>query len=465
MPDYIEKNVIAANLNLESVPLIDDNGEPIDVNSCYINVTQIKRLDEYLLEKGLGEGIDFSKIGDRWIVPIVASDNRTIEIEVQKKVASIIPEIINYYSKDGELEKSEVLMIDDIINNKLSSFNKSIPAKDLYNTFVPKDVEDLARKISNGELDALDDPKKIAEILNIHLPPQIDHEREEKETSEEKELIEEKAIVKEKGESEELEEVNSNPNKKKNVNEISKEVSEEVSELLSQDEELRKSGGRLKQVVVVRNPKSIKNMVYDSGSIGNTELSDNQPVKIYRFTGGELLNDRIVMVQGQHVIDNRLYDKAISEHMHNVGSPEVDRLKDNESKYVYTDNDGNKFVADLVRQPDDLSLAQKEKIERQLQEIDNMCLSVKNSDMPEGEKSNQLIFLNQKRLKILAENGLNLPVVEDEVRADNEQNEEQVEDEKNQVNGPEEEGKDDEDNHYPSYEDGRIFPNPNKYKY
>ena len=95
MPDYIEKNVIAANLNLESVPLIDDNGEPIDVNSCYINVTQIKRLDEYLLEKGLGEGIDFSKIGDRWIVPIVASDNRTIEIEVQKKVASIIPEIIN----------------------------------------------------------------------------------------------------------------------------------------------------------------------------------------------------------------------------------------------------------------------------------------------------------------------------------------------------------------------------------
>ena len=423
--ELIQKNIIASKINLQELALTDINDEPIDLGSSYVNITQIKRLRDYLIENEMTEGIDLSKLGDRWVVPYVLSDNRTIEIEVRNTFERAIPEIINQYSKDGELKKAEIPLFEEMLNKNFSIIGNTIRTEDLFNTFAPKDLPDLAKKLSDGELEALDDPQKIAKILNIQIT-EPKHDREETEISEEKELVEEGAIVRERSSEESEDEKSSDPSKKQKVNEISEEVSDDVSQLLSQDEELRKSGGRLKQVLEVRSAASIRNMVHDSDSLESTGLSDNQPVKIYRFTGGELLNDRIVMVQGSRIVDNRIYDRPVSEHMHNVGSPEVDRLKDNENKYVYTDNDGNKFVADLVRKPDDLSLTQKEVIERQLNEIDKQCLSIRNSDAPDDEKFRSLVALNQKRLNILAENGLTLPVVESEIKADTEQNNEEI---------------------------------------
>ena len=95
--NYLEQNVIAAKLVLQNISLKDENGEDINVRDCYINVSEIKGLGEYIQDKddSAESRMDLSKLSDRYVVPIYLPNGSKVEIEVQnmlqelKKIKSV----------------------------------------------------------------------------------------------------------------------------------------------------------------------------------------------------------------------------------------------------------------------------------------------------------------------------------------------------------------------------------------
>ena len=421
--NYLEQNVIAAKLVLQNISLKDDNGEDINVRDCYINVSEIKGLGEYIQNKdeNAGSRMDLSRLSDRYIVPIYLPNGSKVEIEVQNMLQELKPEMAIYENDDVDLS-DKVLIFDEILDSIPDEIKLATSPRDLENTFIPKTLEELAEKISKDEL-IINDKKQAVEMIN-----RSQGERNETELAEEKELNEEEVIIEgEKNDSEEIkeddkgldegtEEVDESKEKtdKSEDEKISEETSEDVSRILSADEQLRNSGARLKQVIKIKDSESFYNMVNSKESDSSVQIRDGEAVKLFRFADGGL-NDRVVIVQGERVFSRHDYHNELSEYMHKVEGNEVDRLKDDTKVQYYDDKTGQMSSFDLVRKPNDLSIKEKEELKEGLEKIDSQIALIKGNssknDSPEiVEKNRNMIRkLNVQRKDLCEKYGLTLP--------------------------------------------------------
>ena len=450
--NYLEQNVIAAKLVLQNISLKDENGEDINVRDCYINVSEIKGLGEYIQDKddSAESRMDLSKLSDRYVVPIYLPNGSKVEIEVQNMLQELKPEMAIYENDDVDLS-DKVLIFDEILDSIPDEIKLATSPKDLENTFIPKNLEELAEKISKDEL-IINDKKQAIEMIN-----RSQGERDEAELAEEKELNEENVIIEdEKNDSEEIkeddkdldeeaEEVDESKEKtdKSDDEKIAEETSEDVSRILSADEQLRNSGARLKQVVKINDSESFYNMVNSKDSGSSVPIEEGE-VKLYRFADGGL-NDRVVIVQGERVFSKHDYHNDLSEYMHKVESQEVDRLKDDTKVQYYDDKTGQMSSFDLVRKPNDLSIKEKEELKKELEKIDSQIAIIKGNssknDSPEiVEKNRNMIRkLNVQRKDLCEKYGLTLPEdAEVEKNIDEKEPDEKEPDEKE----PEDDGRD-----------------------
>ena len=482
--EYLKSLIILTGLTAKDLMSINGEGKSFKDDVVDIDINNIKRIKliDYLREQGkLSDSINLEKIDDRAVIILPFLDGRRREIEVQELISDIIPEMSMDYDKDGNIINKESQILEKILSKEF----KSIQPEILYSKLKMNNFEDLAQLISSGSLE----PKEIAKMLGIEglqngIKDKSGENRDNAEKSEEKELNKSDTIIQEK--PDEVKEDNGADNseekeddsKEKEPSQLglkldTKKVNQTAARILSQDKqasEIIKNGGRLKQVLRVNQGKSIRNIVQDPGAFSNSNISD-APADMYRFSGGENLNDRVIIIQNGKVKELSGYDRELSINMSTYGRPEVDKLEDKDTKFVYTDEDGNKIVEDLVRKPDDLSFNEKEAILKKLAEIDRICNSIRNdSSLLEEEMYKQLSIQNDQRLKIICENGLVLPEIQSEIRADNSamlnksdeiENEDDQQQSKNNPNDEEEQEEDFYD-HFPK-RDGPF--DSNRYHY
>ena len=171
--EELRKGILSAKLEFMGLILADNNNNDIQVNSCYINRAEIKTLSEYLSSNGLlttDTSLNYERINDRFVIPIILLDGRKIELEVQETQFGLVPEMAVFYrmERDGNyIEEYTSSIIGEEINNYINDVLKAsvISSQEIERNFVPENMLDLARKISDGTLFPPKDPKKIIDII------------------------------------------------------------------------------------------------------------------------------------------------------------------------------------------------------------------------------------------------------------------------------------------------------------
>ena len=442
MDRRIKQGILASKLTARKLSIEDRDGKSIDINDCYINTSEIMGLEEYLREKGelTERNIDTEKIKDRYVIPIILLDGRKIEIEVRDLQVGIKPELAIIYDTDRNVECTKPIILEEVNEYISNKTGNAISSDIIREIFEPKNMADLAEKISEDRYFLPTEPKDVAKMLEIKAIDSLKKSEDNvvEEDGEDRNNPERVIYKEEKSQEEDPEqERNTVPNNKPVYNEskedkkeddskdvpedISEEVKNDVKIILGKDEELRKNGCRLKQVLKVDDGKSVADMIQSEDYADDNGIKNNAPLTIYRFaSGGVDLSDRVVILQEDRVISVGERDgKTISKKMDDIGSPEISYLKDNETQYMYTDLDGHKFVGDLSRNPNDLSDVKKDEILAEMDKLDKESFSILSSSMSDEEKTKSLQICNNKRLELIKENGLALPI-EGEIRADNE---------------------------------------------
>lgn len=215
-----------------------------------------------------------------------------------------------------------------------------------------------------------------------------------------------KAIVEEK--DEEKEEADKNDDEEILLPE---NIRDKVSELRE------KEGCNLKHVLISKDPQSVADQLTETTGIQR----NGEPVYCLSFRTGDVStnNDRIVLIQGERVIDERKNDEPGSSFMNEYrNSKLVEKVEDNESKIYYTDIDGQTHSAELKSTPHDLNFLEKEQLEKELAEIDSKEEQLKSADMPLEDKIELLNKVNDERLDILDEYNIGAENVRGEIEAD-----------------------------------------------
>ncbi len=245
-------------------------------------------------------------------------------------------------------------------------------------TLVPKSAEETIKKIKEKNPEA-----DVREVNN-----EEQQEEAEKQEPDEEEIEEDNEI------------------------EIPEKIKDKV-------EEIRESeGAQLKHVLIARNPSSISDQLIDTAG-----LQDNGgPVYCLAFANADLSSgsDRIIFVQGERVVDDRRYDEDATNMMNDYRHASVvENVTDKDSKVYYTDIDGHTTVADLVATPKDLRRQDKDILAEKLNELENKQKGILNStNLTVDEKIEKCQEINQERLQLFDEYGLDIPNIRSEISAD-----------------------------------------------
>ena len=422
--EELRKGILSAKLEFMGLILADNNNNDIQVNSCYINRAEIKTLSEYLSSNGLlttDTSLNYERINDRFVIPIILLDGRKIELEVQETQFGLVPEMAVFYrmERDGNyIEEYTSSIIGEEINNYINDVLKAsvISSQEIERNFVPENMLDLARKISDGTLFPPKDPKKIIDIIQS---PNEHREKISSDRSDDYKTREEKSQYSSSQESS-LDSKEGDEQDENISEEMLDEMKKDVAMIFSQDEELRRSCSRLKQVLKVDAASSVIDNIQEADSASDSGINRNEPITIYRFaTSGARLQDRIVILQGDRITDERKYD-SICGLMDGINNQSVNRLTDTKSKIKYIDFEGKEHETELVKKPDDLSEGQKQTILDKMDELDNQSnVILKSTDLTIEQKIKGLKAINNKRLKLFKEYGVILPEIESKIIVDN----------------------------------------------
>ena len=232
------------------------------------------------------------------------------------------------------------------------------------------------------------------------------------------------------------------PTEKLEEEAVPKEVRDSLSEILSQIPDLQ-DRDRYKTLRIEAMQITAETL---NNNLRNTGFDPNGPhVYCFKFIGGNGLKDRIIMLQpGSKPVDERQYDDYVSDYMreHRGQTPQTEKILEHD--YIdYVDIDGNKSSQVIKKTPSDLECSQKEVLQIELEKLNDSTNSIINSDLSIEDKSRELTKINEKRLALFKEYGIEVPIVEDEIKADMEITEEVAENEEReeprQIEEPEEE--------------------------
>lgn len=342
-----------------------------------------------------GVDINYIKQADGKIVPIIQVDGilkngekiQVILDENGKDMACILVDRNNEFKLTPRMEAV-------ILARAVKGTKGKIDHETLKNALCPDTIEDFEKEIGNDTLI----PKNFEETIK-KIRESMDKSEDgnqvidlEELTEEEKELYDEKEETTE----EEL---------------LPDDVRDEVAKIRS------KEGARLKHVLLTKDPSSISDKLIDDAG-----LRDNgEPVYCLSFEKRSLDidSDRVVFVQGSRVIDDRKYDEDATRVLEPYRTSSVVRsIEDDENKVIYTDLDGHTFVENMVAEPRDLNLMQKDLLREELEKLDRAEDTIRSSDMSLDQKIEECEKINNRRIEIFDKYGLKLPEIRSEIRGD-----------------------------------------------
>lgn len=302
---------------------------------------------------------------------------------------------VNFIGDDGISQK---FMLTPRMKKEIFKYEieANISTEEVEKALFPNSPEELEKQIAEETLI----PENIIEKIKEMNPELV------------KEINEKKQKGKEEEEEKEQEE-----NKQEKVN-----LPGHVADIVEQIKEREQAN--LKHVLVAKNPSSISSQLVDTAG-----LQDNGgPVYCLAFSSGDIssANDRVVFVQGENIIDERRYDEDATNMMNDYRqNAVVENVTDKNSKIFYTDIDGHTISADLVARPKDLRRKDKDILVQKLNDLDNKEKDILNSaSLSVEEKLQKYKEINQERLKLFNEYGLDIPNIRSEVEADLEKQEE-----------------------------------------
>lgn len=404
---YAEKCLVAAKASLNASALSSE-GSSKKLMDCGIDTMKISTLGEYLANKKRTEAAEIdndkieglredSKLARTFVVPVILPNGQEIEVIVNskgqdmacmykdeagnEKEFKLTPRMKKQIEKgiDNVPEGLEAIVGKEFLDEVKEEIQTEYsPNKEIIN------VEDFAEKVSKDAL--VPGKKQFIDKVN------------------------EKNGVKSEVEENDIE----------NNKEIPAEARDIISKICSETQNCDISD--LKQVIEVRDPNSL------TDKLENTGFSPTGG-KIYclRFRGKETGGqDRIIMVQGTRAVDERRYDEDVTELMNDKYSKVVNELKDRDSKIVYTDMDGNTFVADLEREPRDLKMSEKEDLMKELANLDALKEDELASAESEEEIANVFKISNERRKALFEKYGIKVPEIEAEMTADTREAEETI---------------------------------------
>ena len=161
-------------------------------------------------------------------------------------------------------------------------------------------------------------------------------------------------------------------------------------------------------------------------NLENTGIRENNGrVYCLRFRDGGNIQGRVVMAQGEKVVDDRRYDDYMNDYMNeHKGQKRIKTIEDEHDKLIYTDLDGNTTICEITKEPRDLNCSDKELLQVEMEKLDNASAYILNSDMPLQAKTQEFMKINNKRLELFKSYGIEVPTVENEIEADIEISEE-----------------------------------------
>ena len=350
------------------------------------------------------------------IIELILPDNKNKKYIQMVIGVYILFNIISPVIKNKKAFSIETFDFEDYTSS--SNANASLDQSSMDDKLEKIYLEELEKKVmskfeeneitvSKCTIDAeLDTTKKNAGIHSIvaKIKAPADKEKIEEIREEIEKDSEEQDIEK----GEDLEKTDDETEEELELPENVKDVVEEIKET---------DGSSLKHVLITKNPSSVADQLMDSAGINE----NGEPVYCLQFKNGDLgaSHDRVVIVQGERVIDEPRYYEDASRFMDSYkNSNVVENVEDNETKIYYTDIHGHTIVADMKAEPRDLNSIQKQELAEKLAELSSQEKAIKAQDKPLTEKLEDLQKINGKRLELFDEYGLDVQEIRDEIQGD-----------------------------------------------
>ncbi len=382
--------------------------EGYNLKNCAIDTMKISTLGEYLANKRKKEdpldleSLDYSLIDDknlakRFVVPVTLPNGKEVEAIVDYDGRDEARILVN--PEEGEKEFEITIRLKNEIEKMTPENMQKVIKEEVYNSkFLPDTLDEYAEKVQKDEL-IPKSKKHAAQMAGI--------------SSEE--------LLKKQEEREEAEK------------EIPVEARDTISKICSEND---LDIADLIEVMEIE-PQVIKNNLEETGI-----REENGRVYCLRFRDGGNLQGRVVLSQGEKIVDDRRYDNYMTDYMNeHRGQKRIRETECEHDKISYTDLHGNTTVCEITREPRDINCSDKELLQAEMEKLDRAQEQIKSADMPLEKKAEEMIKINQKRMDIFKSYGVEVPLVENEIEADMEIAEEvnQIEEEKNEYKEEQEE--------------------------
>lgn len=435
--DSVMKSYIGL-LSQKNASLETSEGQmKLNDKNCLIDISNISNLENYMQKRGYNSEKS-NKLAKTYVVPLAvklpSGEIKNIDIVVDSKGQDIA-----VISDNNRIKLSSRIENEILTNSIKGDVKGKVDTETIKNLLSPETLEELAEEIENDTLiptpeEAVEKMKQKSSNVDIELTDEAKQrqsdEKEDKQDETENKLEENeennesKKLLKNNNDIEieeksdieindkQLGEERNEAEKDDEIKQVPEEVRDEIARLCS---EHNYDISALKEVMIV-NPKVITEKLEETG------IAENGPnVYCLRFRDAKL-NDRVVMSQaGKTPVDKQAYDEPMREIMNERRYCSVDKtIEDEHDKIYFTDIHGNTTVAEMRKEPRDLTCDDKERIQKEFEELDKAADIILSSDMPIEEKAGELQKINDRRIDLFKDYGIEVPEVEGEIKADNE---------------------------------------------
>lgn len=307
---FLDKCWVAAEATMNA-SCIDRNGNSHKVMNTAIDTKGITTLAEYMRfyditkMKNLDPSKqDNEKLMSTYVIPVTLQTGEKIDVIINQKGQDMA---CVFLDKEGKQNGFAVTprMQKEILASGMKNIEGIINTEIAKEGLIPKTLEEFEEEVSKDTLVPKTSKETVAKIKE-KLPDadikEIEDGREDNEQTLEK------------------------------SNQEEKELPSDVKDAVAKFREKYK-GGKLKQILEVDDPSSINEKLD-----GNTGIMQNGgKVHCLRFAdSGAGMGDKVIMIQGDRIIENSKYDSDMTELMNDKTAESVRTLEDNDSKLYYT---------------------------------------------------------------------------------------------------------------------------------
>ncbi len=338
--NFLDKSWVAAESSMNA-SCIDREGKSHNLMGAAIDTKNITTLAEYMKYadpkfKNIAEPMkDNEKLMRTYVIPVTLENGQHVDVIVNQKGQDMACVFLDIEGKESQFAVTP-RMQKEILSKGLKNIEGVISTEMAKEGLLPKTLQEFKEGVEKDTLvpkNAKESVEKIKEKAPNADVKAVEGE-EERDT--------------------------------KQAEEEETEIPEGAKDAVSKFRENYK-GGRLKQILEVDDPESINDKLE-----GNTGIT-KEGGKVYclRFAdSGAGLSDKVIMIQGEKVVENSKYDNDMTELMNDKTQNGVRDLEDNDSKIYITDSNGKTIEYDLIAKPKDLSMEEKKDVNAEMIKIE-----------------------------------------------------------------------------------------------